>query len=331
MLKTIKGKLIKTKIYAYYKKKNGKEQKAETASILEKEFDYAMNIMPESMDALCGRIRLRIHGFEKVLVQGGIPSQEGLGTLYPLVEKLLNMYPKYPRSGDVIVETIGIAKSVILANGNAGIDCEESNKELAHFIKQNQLEDVSPREIRIVNVCNDDRPNDISNLYEEIVKSRHSIRKFEPKLVDEKDLQEIIRIAAICPSACNRQPCKVYYTNDPESIRKLFPDKGVTKDVFNLLFITVNKSFYNVKELFQPWIDGGIFVESLIMAIHARGYGTCPFQYVKSNPNYQELKDRLGIPSNEDVVCCVGMGYLKDTYNIIETHRKDVSEIMVRF
>jgi len=331
MLNTIKKILIKSKVYTIFMKKSGREQSDSIKSLLDSEFDYAMNVVPDSGDALYGKIRLRVHGFEKNLVKGFVPKLDSLSTLFPMTERLLNDYPEYPRSGDAIVETIGIAKSVIAANIIGGRDCRKQNSELEQFIKRNHLETISPRIINIHKVSEIGRPQDVSEQYDEFVRNRHSVREFTPEIVDEATLKEIVTTALICPSACNRQPCSVYYSDNPESVRDLLPDKSVTKDVFNLLFVTVNKSFYNVKELFQPWIDGGIFVESLIMALHSRGFGTCPFQYVKTNPNYQKLKDRIKIQANEDIVCCVGFGYLKDGYNIIETHRKEVEEMMMKF
>ena len=331
MLNKIKKVLIKTKIYSLYKKKNGREQFDEAQRVIKDEFSYSLNSVPDSRDALYGKIRLRIHGFEKVLVKGDIPKQDGVTTLFPLTERLLNDYIDYPRIGDAVAETIGVVQSVIAANKYGGVDCSKLQAELDGFIKRNGLSEVKPRMITIHRVEKEEQPINIATKYDSFVRTRHSIREYTGEIVDEQVIREIVTTALICPSACNRQPCKVYYSPNPEKIRDLFPDKSVTKDVFNLLVVTVNKSFYNVRELFQPWLDGGIFVESLIMAIHSRGLGACLFQYVKTNSNYQKLKDRVGIPDNEDILCCVGFGYLKDEYPIIETHRKDVSEMLVQY
>jgi len=331
MLNKLKRILIKTKIYSLYKKKSGREQLEEASDIIKDEFLYSLNSVPDSKDALYGKIRLRIHGFEKVLVKGGIPKQESVITLFPLTERLITDYKEYPRFGDAVVETIGIARSVIAANKMGGCDCSRLEQELAQFINRNDLSQANPRMINVHIVEGDERPSNIASQYDSFVRDRHSVREYTSKVVDEHIIKEIVATALFCPSACNRQPCKVYYSMDPERIRDLFPDKSVTKDVYNLMVITVNKSFYNVKELFQPWLDGGIFVESLIMAIHSRGMGACLFQYVKTNPNYQKMKECVGIPDNEDILCCVGFGQLKEAYPVIETHRKDVSEMIIQY
>lgn len=298
---------------------------------IEDEYKYSSNFVPESKDALYGKIRLIIHNIEKNIVKGNIPKKDGVFSLISFTEKLIKKYPDYPKSGDAVIETIGIVRTVINTGKISNEDYILLENELNRFILENNLENVTPQIINIQNIKDKDKPTNISVQYDDIVKSRHSIRNYTTDIVEEKLLKDIVRIALICPSACNRQPCKVYYTKEPEKIREFFPDKWVTKDVYNLLIVTVNKSFYSIGELYQPWIDGGIFIESLIMAIHSRGLGACLFQYLKSNNNYTKFKETVNIPENEDIVCCVGLGYLLDDYCIIETHRKKVDEMMVEY
>lgn len=308
-------------------------QKLKTLSaFLEEELRFSRDSVPDSKDAIYANIRLSIHLLEKLMVKGAIPrNQARLLTLFSLTERLINDYPDYLKLNDAIVETIGIAQSVILFSKNGGVDCSKLESELALFIERNHLEHVIPRAISIHKAAEADRPVNVSSQYDAFIRKRHSVREYTPRIIDEKTLEEIVQTALLCPSECNMQPCKVYYSDDFEKIRKLMSDKMVMKDVYNLLVITVNKGFYAAGDLFQSWIDGGIFAESLIMAIHSRGLGACLFQCLKISPHYQKLKDSIGIPQNEDIVCCVGLGYLKDEYNIIETHRSTVSEMMVKF
>ena len=81
----------------------------------------------------------------------------------------------------------------------------------------------------------------------------------------------------------------------------------------------------------QPWIDGGIFAESMIMAIHAKGLGACLFQCIKETKKYAKVKQMANIPDNEDIVCFIGFGYLKDEVKYIGTHRKDTNDILKEY
>lgn len=323
--------LIKTNAYHIYESYRFKKHYSRAESIAQKEFLFSFNAVPNSKDSVYAKIRLRIHGIEKQLVKGDSPKIETVLMLFEQTERLLKEYPEYSRSGDAVKETIGIALSVIEEKKAKGVECSKLENILKDFINRNNLQNTAPRIIKIQTIKSDNRPKDYSVKYDSFVRERHSVRELSPQKIDLQSLKEIVETALICPSAANRQPCKVYYPKESEKIRELLPDKYVSKDVYNFLIVTINKSFYSSAELFSPWIDGGIFINSLVMAIHSRGLGSCLFQYLKTNPNYQSFKETVGIPENEDIICCVGLGYPKNEYNIIETHRKDIDEILIEF
>ena len=59
--------------------------------------------------------------------------------------------------------------------------------------------------------------------YKDIVNSRHSIRSFSDKKIDEEVIEEVVDSIVHTPSACNRQMCKIYFINDEsmkEKVRK---------------------------------------------------------------------------------------------------------------
>lgn len=133
-----------------------------------------------------------------------------------------------------------------------------------------------------------------------------------------------------CPSSCNRQPWLVYYSENKDlGIYK--PDPAVSKDIHNFLIVTVNNSLFSQNELFQSWINGGIFLNSIIMAIHARGMGACLFQEIKNSEHCKKIKRLADIPESQDIVALIGFGYLLDNYKIIDTHRKRVEDVLVKY
>ena len=99
---------------------------------------------------------------------------------------------------------------------------------------------------------------------------------------------------------------------------KLRPDKNVTKDIYNYLIVTVNKSLFSNSEVLWPWINAGIFLQSLIMAIHAKGLGACIFGNMKYSTTDNNFRKLARIPDNEDIVAYIGFGELLDEYFVIE-------------
>ena len=59
------------------------------------------------------------------------------------------------------------------------------------------------------------------------LKSRRSVRIWREKEVAQKDLEQLIEIAAYAPSACNIHPVKWVVISDPATIRK-FTDASIT-------------------------------------------------------------------------------------------------------
>ena len=294
--------------------------------VLEEEMTHSVDKLSKTdFDSLAHAIRIQIHGFEKGLVKG-LYHDVNVETIKSFLKKtqvLIDTYPEYPKDGDLIVETIGMIHGIL----EIFPDREDIKRILNDFIEKNKLHNVVPRVIRIENI------NGYSqwNSYDDFVSQRHSVRNYKKEKVEDSLIRDIVKIAVKCPSACNRQPCKVYYTNNFEKIKDLRPDPVISKDIYNFLIVTVNKSMFSLREVLQPWINGGIFIESLILAIHSKGLGACLFQQLKHTNNYEKLKITADIPDNEDIVAVIGFGYIDDNCPVVETHRKDVSEILVEF
>ncbi len=67
--------------------------------------------------------------------------------------------------------------------------------------------------------------------FKELMKERHSCRKFQSKPIPEETLKDIIAISLNAPSWCNSQPWNIYVAsgNTMEEIRKEWISKGKAK------------------------------------------------------------------------------------------------------
>ena len=67
--------------------------------------------------------------------------------------------------------------------------------------------------------------------FRELMKERHSCRKFQPKKIPEEVLKDIISISLMSPSWCNSQPWTIYVAtgNTLEEIRKEWISKNKEK------------------------------------------------------------------------------------------------------
>lgn len=165
--------------------------------------------------------------------------------------------------------------------------------------------------------------------------SRHSIRSFRNEVVDIDILQKAVALSQHAPSACNRQPVKVYLTNDLHKVREidiLIPgNKGFEGEIPNWAILTANRNMFGNSELLQWYVNGGIYLAYFVEALHAYKLGSCIFQIPAVHQNTPRLRAVASIPEQEVIIAAVGFGYPKSSNKILATARRPVDEVLVQF
>lgn len=145
----------------------------------------------------------------------------------------------------------------------------------------------------------------------ELVKSRESIRDYDPQNPVEKEkLNRILEAGRLAPSAANRQPWKFYLISKPENlshIRRCY-HKPWFSDAPHVLIVagktenawTRASDGYNALET-----DLTIAMDHMILAAEAEGVATC--WIAAFDP--MELKDSGIIGSDETVFAITPLGY----------------------
>ena len=164
------------------------------------------------------------------------------------------------------------------------------------------------------------------------VSSRHSVRRFKDKIISREVIYDIIRDAEYYPSACNRQPCKVYFTENPETISRIkkYIDGFVSPCVHDCLIVTCDKALLLPAERNdQELVNGGIFLAYLVMSVHAHGLASCLFQFLQVNGRHNAIKREFGIPENEIIVAFLGIGEPEDEVICACAQRRPVEEVAI--
>lgn len=91
------------------------------------------------------------------------------------------------------------------------------------------------------------------------------------------------------------------------------------------LFFTIERGHRQ-----SAWLDLGMFLHAVMIAAIGRGVATCAQQAFARY--HRVIRDRLGIPENEIVVCGMSLGHPDpdDAANLLSTAREPVAEF-VRF
>lgn len=177
----------------------------------------------------------------------------------------------------------------------------------------------------ILSLCRKDQIN--------FIKSRHSIREYASDSVPKNLITEVVETALRSPSVCNRQAWSVYAIIDRPKIVEALSyqngNRGFT-DQIPLLFVVCAdlRRFVSAEERNQAWIDGGLFSMTLMLAIHAKGLGSCPLNWSATRENDSNLRKLLNIPDYESVIMMISAGNLPEEFKITSSPRRNISSIL---
>lgn len=172
----------------------------------------------------------------------------------------------------------------------------------------------------ILDKCNSD--------FESLLYSRHSLRYFISDIVSTDDLEKALRLAQRTPSACNRQGWKTHvFLNDKchELLEWQGGCRGFERDIHTAILVTANLKAFLSYEVFQAYVDGGLYAMNLINALHSMGIGTIPLSLAFQTSKLQTLQ-AFGIPENEVPILIIGVGYLPENFNVAVSDRKPIEK-----
>lgn len=169
--------------------------------------------------------------------------------------------------------------------------------------------------------------------YGAFVGSRHSIRNFSDKPVDLSRIEQAVRWAQTAPSVCNRQTARVWVITRKDTVSKVVElqkgCRGFGEDIDKMIVITADlKRFVTVGERNQGWVDGGIFLMSLLLALHASGLGACPLNWCVEMDTDEDLRHLLGIPEEQSVIGLIAVGNLPDRLKVAKASRVPLEHIL---
>lgn len=171
--------------------------------------------------------------------------------------------------------------------------------------------------------------------FEQLAKSRHSIRYFkENTVVDESLINKSIQIARTAPSACNRQSTRIILINDKEKAKKVLDIQGGTRGFKNaencILIASDLNSYWWSGEINTAYVDSGIFMMNLIYALKYYGIDSCPLIWDDNSFRRKELEKIVKLSPNYLITGVLAIGYADDKAKILTSPRRSVESIFIR-
>ena len=169
--------------------------------------------------------------------------------------------------------------------------------------------------------------------FDELLTSRHSIRHFSREEITETELKKVIALANKAPSACNRQPVRIYYTKEQTTALKFEQlvdgSHGFQGEIPYYLLVTVDRAYFGNDEFLQWYTNGGIYLGVLALSLHSQGIGSVILQWKYAQRCENQVKEMFGIKKSEAIVALVGCGkYPKDGTKCIVAQRKSPEDTL---
>lgn len=165
----------------------------------------------------------------------------------------------------------------------------------------------------------------------ELAKQRYSCRNLTDRAVEPEKVEKILEAAIAAPTACNKQPFKIWVIDKDEDIEKV---KLATRFTFGakLFFVVGAKQEdgwvrkYDGREFAS--VDASIVATHMMMEIEALGLGTTWVGHF----NNSELANQFQTMQGYDLIAIFPVGYPEEDAKPIDMHfqRKNKDELVER-
>ncbi len=283
----------------------------------------------KSAGRIQGRLIATGHVLEKGLSMAEMRPRFGIGT----VQSLLGLLEAYREAGGDISDphyaaSIGTLRQYVDRHRELGIDVSDIVPDAAMggggAPEKGGVFRATPER----SFANADAP------FEAFAESRHSTRNFDQeRAVPRELLERAVRIALRSPSACNRQPWKVYAFTERPAIRRLMAhhegSRGFGPDLPCLLVVGARMdTFSGIGERNQTYVDGGLFAMTLMFALHHLRLGCVPLNWSVDPARDRRMKAEAGISDDENIIMLVGCGYPAKQSMVPRSERRAPGEVL---
>lgn len=200
--------------------------------------------------------------------------------------------------------------------------------------KLGYLEDLFERieGLKQIKVSRDEYFSDINKPFDLFCRSRYSVRNYTSQEIPLPVLYDCIELAQKSPSFCNRQPNRVHIVKSAEKKTQILEiqngNRGFGHLAETLLVISsVISTTKDIHERNENHLNGGLFIMTLLNALHFNRIGACSLNWSVSNDKDMKLREILNIPKNEVLLMIVSCGYVPDVFSIASSPRKSAREI----
>ncbi|MEQ9551480.1 MAG: nitroreductase family protein [Coleofasciculus sp. G3-WIS-01] len=255
---------------------------------------------------------------------------------------------------DYIEETVKCYKKSILEKGQDSVD--KSELQWAHDVLEQYFNVIGshptidnakyqfselnqPRQNERLSIPykrDTSQPSPVS--YEDLLKlayRRRSVRWYLQKPVPRELIDKAVSVAALSPSACNRQPFELRIFDEPELVKRVASTPMGTKGFshnFPAIVVVVGKlrAYFSERDRHVIYIDGALASMSFMYALETLGLSSCPINWPDIEEREQKMARLLGLEPDERVIMLISVGY-PDPDGLIPYSQKKELDLLRRY
>lgn len=145
--------------------------------------------------------------------------------------------------------------------------------------------------------------------FSELAKARFSVRAYKKDAIEEEKLAAVLEAGRVAPTACNKQPQKIFVAQSRESREALASVCRFTFDAPAVLVIGYDKERSWQNDLMPGYesgeTDAAIVCTHMMLAAWEQGLGSCWVAWF----NADDVAKALSLPENIRVTALLPIGY----------------------
>lgn len=157
--------------------------------------------------------------------------------------------------------------------------------------------------------------------FKELIKARYSCKKYDGKQISNDQLQAILEAGRLAPTAKNLQEQHIYVMQSEEAlaiIDEVTPCRYGAPTVLVVAFDAEDVYVYPGEQRDSGIEDASIVATHMLLAAKDAGVDSCWIN--RFNP--AELKEKLGLPENEEILMLMDLGYAAEGTGPLANHDK---------
>lgn len=157
--------------------------------------------------------------------------------------------------------------------------------------------------------------------FKELIKARYSCKKYDGKQISNDQLQAILEAGRLAPTAKNLQEQHIYVMQSEEALATIDEVTSCRYGAPTVLVVAFDAEdvyVYPGEQRDSGIEDASIVATHMLLAAKDAGVDSCWIN--RFNP--AELKEKLGLPENEEILMLMDLGYAAEGAGPLANHDK---------